>query len=91
MLILSSHCAVIFNDYLYFSFYAIHFGMRCVFGNAVNDQKVSQESLLTNASFKTNNQLASMYTKELEDFTINDEEIAHYVQDVFHCCNFRDI
>ena len=68
-----------------------HYGMRFSFGNVPNHQKVFRENLLNNASFKTNTQLAFMSTKKLEDFTIKDEEIAYYVQDILDEYDFVGI
>ena len=65
--------------------------MRCAFGNVVNYQKVFLEKLLTKFSFKTNTQLSFMSTKEMKDFTIKDEQISYYVQDILDEHNFISI
>lgn len=68
-----------------------HYGMRLSFGNVKNHQKEFRDNLLGNASFKTNTQLAFMSTKKLKDYSIKDDEIAFYVQDILDEYNFVGI
>ena len=63
-------------------------GMRHASSNVANHQQFLREKLLTNLSFENKTQLDFVPIKELEEFTIKDEEIAHHVQETLDEYNF---